>query len=238
MISNIKRYKHLINTIERGIKKKQSSSRFDTFGTFHTRYINLTDELYNLRMAFTFHISFKNVINEVGTDGNIYIGFSLDDIAIAVFSDDEIIDKISSTASYNNNTCGDMIRSKLNDEGVGPENYYNSDAIKSTKLFKDIRKKLDSVINSIDIDIHLRDKEFPKLKNRKMIPVYIIDVEKGWVDYAAFDDTSSYRSKRAHFSFSEAQYEDNFKNSLHYSLEWVDFDISCNSKYADKITIT
>ena len=194
MISNIKRYKNTINILKgKALESNQCRNNKITLVT----YVFLDDSFYKYRFESRVHIpvDYKKVIAEECDDGNIYIGFRLDGV-LDLEINEENIEEFVINRAFKSSLDNDVKR----DIGISYEEYSrNPNLIRTTKPFL----KILSYLENMKVEAVLKDGEFPKLKNRHMIPLYIINIKRRMVEYFGVGCPETYRKYRDSTDLSE-----------------------------------
>ena len=80
----------------------------------------------------------------------------------------------------------------------------NSDDLEKKKEFQEILNNVGYIQNNISLKARLRDDQFPKLKNREVLPLIIINKSNGIMDYCAKSfGESNYRRGRLASNISD-----------------------------------
>ena len=224
MASLIKKNKNLVSKIMKDMKKYSEKS----FVYGHSAY--LPDEAYNISPSITSNLTYR--FRAVEDDTCIYIGYDLTAPYTITYN----------SASYGNSLY-DLVKHKAFPRW-GSGNEYLIKAIGHTreeiendislldKIVAEVDKHIKKLLDSSTVEYTLRDKQFPKLKDRKILPLVIIDTTNGTVNFCHDRYANTYRQSRTVLEI------DDFKlnkvgtavNSLSLPL-FVDIVFSCPSGY-------
>ena len=175
-------------------------------------------------------IDYKD-LRYVEDSGILYIGADLNNrINLRIDPYDRIKDDI-----YGRIKNPDVLAS-LNDNGLTGIDYMSivrdKDLIKKSDLYKNYRSIADSLVAG-NISLSLRDGEFPKLKDRKILPVMWIDPKKGKIFGFKFNNESSYTSNNTRIYISDnLWYLENFASKAKFSTNLLDVYIKVPVKQA------
>lgn len=204
MISNIKRYNNTIQGIVRDLKKISS---YRNKGYRLDVHVYLDKGYYEHFFNISYEVSFDNFIYEESTKGNeIYIGLDLTNVHPKSYLDG---DKELMVANYIVGAARKMTQSNpLYDEFIQDlkplDKYsisYNSD-FSSTSIYSKMMNILDDILENAKPNATLDSKDFPTLKNRNLLPVIIINLDKGIATYYDSNFPKSYRSDRVNIELS------------------------------------
>lgn len=200
MISNLRRYKSEIARIKRdveiGISRRSGTSNSVFRGTSHYRLQSKEPPLYGLEPDVEWQIPIKgNLIMEEDNQGIVYIGIDMGNYRHYVWSSErtkqEAIHAMilgtyyweESWNKYIYPCCGITLDEFRNDKKI----------IDRTQVYSDVEKIYDTVDKSYKTDFSLKDKQWPRLKNRKMYPIVTVDFSKEWITYQNDEYSETYR---------------------------------------------
>lgn len=213
MISNTKRYGNTVNLLKNLILN--TVKREGNYGSIVcNKYTEMNGKLYWYDATLRFRVPLKkNVICEECSDGNIYIGIELGEAVCEEYGGDTRIETFISRRAYGHNFREDLVKDLKNDMDVSYEDYEkNPKLIQNSKPYKKIEGVLEDIKNGeIRIEASVKDGEFPKLKNRKLLPVFIINTSTQRIDFFTTDFPDTYRKYRTSRGIDAAWvFTDNF----------------------------
>lgn len=193
MITNIKRYSNIINLLKNGVFRQMKGD--DSWNKLHySKVVYFNDKLYEFHTTMRFDVFLnKNIICEEGSDGNIYIGPELGNGFFKSYTETDI-DRFVTFRTFGSapNKFSDIKK----DMDIKYEDYEkNPMIVQKSKPYLKIKDALNDITYD-KLDVRLRDGEFPKLKNRKMLPVFIINTNTNRIDYFMTTYVDSYRKNR------------------------------------------
>lgn len=262
--SNIKRNKALIKQCtdyvynyfkERDIKVNR-----------HTAFVYNKDIKFDMDSFVTLEITKENIIVLEDSKGRINIGIDTSKCEYSCYSEDVIKSDIARMISYAiNDSMGswvprrydkkvlEAIIERLKKDGEY-DNFNNYDdlsgstiesLVRDTKIFKDIFNVFSDKIKGIKAWLELDDDAFKYLtKNRKFIPVMIIDLDNGTIDYSTKENPGSDRKARDKFDISsfvnsgDIEFKEKKKNWWYSQTKYMEIPsglchIEIDSKYLD-----
>lgn len=199
MVSNDKRYRNTLQVVTRIIKEEISNSSTGyiqgNYASFF-RMLYFDRSFYNAQLESPIEMNINNYVYEWISDGECVIGI---DLSRSRFTEDEERRKIYRIASE----IRRLLRYKQYIDEIEAEispfrydGYISGEDLKKTALFNRLLKEYDSIISSAKVSLKLNDGEFPKVKNRGMIPIGIIDIGKNSISLYKYDNPDSYRQGR------------------------------------------
>lgn len=221
-VSNIKRYNSTIRLIESILKKrcKGSNKRIVLM-----KLVRFTEDFFNIHIRLDFAID-KDVIHSVGSDGNIYIGYALDNLKVVIPYTDEDLARtlISQATQHRKERKGVSLETEI---GLNQKDrtYVDPSWMYDTEIFKDVKSKVEEIYEGNGLELKLKDGVYPKLKNRKMLPICFIDCEKGILDYCYSIHAETSRAKRGHHPLTELQYVNGVNyvvlENMEFNRDWI-----------------
>ena len=202
IISSSKKYRNLAGFLVKSLNDKSTPNgdvakfliRFkDIVLPNNTLFKGVQQDFYSV-------VDFRD-IRYVEDSGIIYIGADLSrQIGIRIDPYDRIKDDI-----YGRIQNPDTFAS-LNDNGLSGINYISvvrdKDLIKKSDLYKNYRTIADSLVTG-SVSFSLREGEFPKLRDRNLLPCMWIDPKKGKIFGFKFNNESSYTSNNTRIDISD-----------------------------------
>lgn len=220
MISNLKRYGKTVKAIESNLKMK---GRFDYFYVYFTDLvgIKITDD--RLSTIVGVYVDLKNRLRVVEEKGNIYIGYDLNKVesmsldGVDKFREDLAVNIVE--GFYNNNYgLADGEKDRLDNKlqvsrDTMESTWFNRrlDIIKRSEGFKEICEEYEKRIYSADVVFWLRDKDWPSLRDRKILPIVVINCNKGGV---SITNSPGNNYKRGNFECSLSDLFTNYEQIL------------------------
>ena len=226
MSNSIRRYKQTVQYLRRVIIE---GGGYNLTGFRRSRLsVTFTKDLYslmNVGVSLEGDFTKNTIIYEEGSDGNIYIGYDLNNVRIVTADMKSIKQKLNSGFYVDTPQSRRDIKDLL-DKGV---------EVEDTEGYKDIVKKLDEFYSTTKLDIFLEDSQFPKLRNRKLLPLFIIKCADGVIDYCIDNYATTYRKYRRTLKILNLPNKDYKSINFMYSNHWL--DCKASGKYLDKCYI-
>lgn len=204
MISNTKRYNRTINMLKDGIR---SFIRYDSIWclTNFNKYITLKPEFYGYYTSLKFNVPIRrNIVCEQGSDGNIYIGPEFGEVLIDAYDEDDVRRFIANRAFSSYHRINYPNPELEKDMDLEYWEYEKDPELicKSTPYIKLIGA-LEDIKYSPNKRGIIREGEFPKLDNRNMIPVFILNINKGTIEFFQSNHPDTYRKNRKSIDIRE-----------------------------------
>lgn len=207
-ISVLKKNKNLINKIikelEKELKKSNDfiSHRFDA---------ELVPVLYGMHLQF--YAKFDIKIKAVESKGKVYIGFDLSKTSVGyAYDSDNLGDVIAGhcfpyySLSYINN---EDLKEALKKEIKDFDKYDRISIvplIEETVVYREIYEAAADIVASGRVEATLGAKSWPKLDDRKILPLIVLDFDKCEADYTSHRHPSSYRANREKVDIFKVSY--------------------------------
>lgn len=225
IISSSKKYRNLAGFLVKSLNDKSTPNgdvakfliRFkDIVLPNNTLFKGVQQDFYSV-------VDFRD-IRYVEDSGIIYIGADLSrQIGIRIDRYDRIQDDI-----YGRIKNPDTFAS-LNDNGLSGIDYLSvvrdKGLVKKSDLYKRYRAIADSLVTG-NVSFSLREGEFPKLRDRNLLPCMWIDPKKGKIFGFKFNNESSYTSNNTRIYISDnLWYLGNFASKAKFSFNLLDIYI-------------
>lgn len=170
---------------------------------------NLPSSFYNVRISLLNNIQLKE-IKVVEEKDQIYIGLdlskqlypyydaeskwkNLDQIGYVLYTNYVSFYVFHNDDSLFYNECNGMDRKYLSS---------HANKIMDTDVYKRIRTEVDSIVNRVKVNMSLEKSQYPKLKDRNILPLFWFDLNTSRVIYNRISNTYSYRKGQDYFYFS------------------------------------
>lgn len=211
MISNIKRYNSTINTIISIIRGNKYHNKYGG-------YLYFDNSLYMSSVYIALVYDVNHFIVDEDKNGDVFIGIDLNKVQIDLGQVDKSVrDTVHNTVLYHVHQdklfYDDLMRdiSPYDIDSISPQNadkteYYN-------KLYQAVYNLSDYA----NIDSFLGEKEFPTLKNRKLLPVVVLKLSKGKISFTDTCYPKSSKSNRYTYNISDLNDKNRVRNLREYS---------------------
>ena len=190
--SYLKKNKNMMSRIM-SIMKKQADRDLKI-----SCYTRLGDEAFGLRYDFYVAIPFKDNLKTFEDKGMVYIGVDLTKAKIDFVDTRQAAFNLIMNAAfpYYGNANSEILNLIGNYSNDDVRN--NNDIIYNSEAFRRVEKVLSDICNNGEAVVTLGEKEWPRLSDRDIVPLLIINVDKSQYDYykEVYSSPSSYREGR------------------------------------------
>lgn len=241
-VSNIKKYGNIISYLIDNFNKSGCSEK--DWG----RVNSATLIIKSVYVYFNICVCSKSDLKVIEDSGKVYIGYDLSKIRLGDIIKYDFLPL--STLLVNSNYSEkwfnklnlendpDMLRDGIRTyhDAIGLNKETFGSILSRSSFAKDVENIAKKVMSTSKLDVRLNSAEFPKLKDRKFLPVIWLDFDKDKINYFGTSLPSSYRKDvYSQFLTSDAFYKRNSIFNCHIPLSLLLFELSIDGSIRNSV---
>lgn len=196
MISNLKRYKNDIARLKRMIESVKAANPYWNYIDGDVTLYGLSAEppFYKVQIIIAWRVPVKgNIIVSEDKSGVVYLGIDLSKVETAPYNfnagsghmNDAVVSTIKRSYLWDRKNWEDYIRPYC---GIEYDAFNkNPTCIERSKVYSDVESVINKAMDTFKADITLNDGAWPKLENRQLYPILVVDFSKANVSFQTSD---------------------------------------------------
>ena len=241
-ISNIKKYGNIINYLIDNFNKSGCSEK--DWGKIKSITLNIK----NVYVSFGVNVCGKSDLKVIEDGGRVYIGYDLGKIRLGdiIKYDFSPLSTLLVNSNYSEKWFNDLnlendpdmlrygIRTYHDAIGLTQETF--GSILSKSSFAKDVENIAKKVMSTSKLDAKLLSTEFPKLKDRQLLPVVWLDFDKYKICYFLTSAPGSYRSDVGTiFLTANVFYRINSISRCHIPLSLLLFELSVEGSIRNSV---